>query len=94
MKFWLRAGLAAVVLVTAGVAAWFLFLRERLGPPPFEALDAPQFVSAAQADFLDEADRVLGVSGAGVAKAYPVPVVAWHHIIHDRLGDLPILPTW
>ncbi len=58
------------------------------------ALQKPQFVPAAQADFLKDSDRVVGVAGKGVAKAYSVPMIGWHHIIHDQLGDLPILPTW
>lgn len=64
------------------------------GGPRFRSLDNPKFVPATQADFLKDGDRVLGVSGNGIAKAYPVPMVAWHHIIHDQLGEAPILPTW
>lgn len=81
-----------------------LTLRDAQGRPKWSqegprgrqrsTLDSPKFVPATQADFLRDDDRVLGVSGNGVAKAYPVAVLAWHHIVHDRLGDLPILPTW
>ena len=64
------------------------------GLGPFEPLREPHFVPAARADFLKSEDQVLGVSANGIAKAYPTHVMAWHHIIHDQLGNMPILATW
>lgn len=60
----------------------------------FKVLRDPQFVPAAEAKFLKDTDRVIGVAGNGVAKVYPAPWLAWHHIIEDQLGDIPILATW
>ena len=48
----------------------------------------------AQANFLKSEDHVMAVSANGVAKAYPTHVMAWHHIIQDQLGPMPILATW
>lgn len=85
MRHWMGPGVLAALLASALPAA-----AQR-----FEPMDAPKFVPAARANFLRDDDRVLGVAGNGVAKVYPVPVLAWHHIVNqDRLGDLPILPTW
>lgn len=61
---------------------------------PFVELRTPRFVPAAQADFLRSEDRVVGVNENGVAKAYVVYVMAFHHIIQDQLGNMPILATW
>ncbi len=68
--------------------------RQRRAGMGFAPLRQPQFVAAQKADFLRANDRVLGVELNGEAKAYPVPVVGWHHFIDDQLGGLPILPTW
>ena len=57
-------------------------------------LREPRFVPAAQANFLKNEDQVLGVSANGVAKAYRTQVIAFHHIIDDKLGQLPIMVTW
>ncbi len=85
---------AAMLLLTALAAPlWAQPPQQRWGPG-FQPLREPRFVSAAQANFLANEDRVLGVSGGGVAKAYPAPVLAWHHIVQDQLGDLPIAATW
>lgn len=99
MKQWLRVGFLVFLAAALPLAPPFVG-QERQRPPRrerrlrFKPLYAPRFVPAAEADFLRDTDRVVGVSGNGVAKAYPVTAVAWHHIVHDRLGDLPILPTW
>lgn len=84
----MRVGLGVVLAALASLAALPAEAQR------FESLDNPRFVPAAEASFLRDADRVVGVARNGVAKAYPVPVLTWHHIVHDRLGDLPILATW
>jgi hypothetical protein len=61
---------------------------------PFVALHNPRFVPAAQADYLEDSDRVVGVSANGVSKAFPPWVMAFHHVIQDRLADMPIMTTW
>src|SRR5712691_5531897 len=60
----------------------------------YEPMRAPHFVPASQASFLKDEDHVMGVSENGVSKAYRTDVIAWHHIIHDQLGKMPILATW
>jgi hypothetical protein len=54
----------------------------------------PVFVNASLATFLEDDDRVIGVEGEGVAKAYPAAVAIWHHGIEDRLGAVPLFVTW
>ena len=54
----------------------------------------PEFVDASQATFLTDSDRVLGLSGDGVTKAYPAAAITWHHGIEDHLGTTPVFVTW
>ena len=60
----------------------------------YEPMRKPDFVPASRATFLKDEDRVMGVSENGVSKAYRTDIIAWHHIIHDQLGKMPILATW
>lgn len=60
----------------------------------YDPMREPHFATAAQADFLKDSDRVMGVSANGVSKAYRTDIIAYHHIIHDQLGKMPILATW
>jgi len=57
-------------------------------------LRVPVFVDASKATFLKGEDRVIGVTGEGVAKAYPAAAVTWHHGVEDQIGKLPIFVTW
>lgn len=67
----------------------------QLGPRPnIVPLRKPHFVPASQANFMKSADQVLAVNLNGIAKAYWAPAVAYHHIIDDRIGDIPIMVTW
>lgn len=58
------------------------------------ALSAPRFVSVAQADFLNENDRVLGISLYGETKAYPVRILNYHEIVNDRFGDTAVMVSY
>jgi len=57
-------------------------------------LRVPDFVDASKAAFLKDEDRVIGVIGEGVAKAYPAAAVTWHHGVEDQIGRLPVFVTW
>jgi hypothetical protein len=50
-------------------------------------------VPAAEAP-LEDHDLVLGVVVDGTAKAYPIRYLALHEVVDDRVGDLPVAPTW
>lgn len=58
------------------------------------ALDLPLFVKAADAGFMRESDRVLGIEINGVARAYPLIVMWWHEIVNDTLGGDNVLVTY
>jgi hypothetical protein len=84
--------------VTLGIMLFALMAHAQRGGSPFPngitPLWEPESVDASKVTFLDDQDIVIGVTGEGVAKAYPGPATAWHHIVQDRLGKVPILATW
>jgi hypothetical protein len=53
------------------------------GIPP---LDHPSVVPAAEADYLDDADIVFGISANGESRAYPKRILAWHEMALDTVG--------
>jgi hypothetical protein len=60
-----------------------------------QAIDNPQFVSAAEADeqYGDE-ELILGVEFNGDARAYSVPLLSSHEIVNDTVGGVKIAVTW
>ncbi len=69
----------------------------RGGPPRdgIPALDAPRFMTAAEAarEVKDD-DRVLGLAIGGEAHAYPIAIMNWHEIVNDTIAGLPVVVTY
>lgn len=61
---------------------------------PYKTIDHPDFIPAAQADFVHDSDRVIGVAQGNEAKAYPAAILAQHGVCQDRMPDGPIAVTW
>jgi len=66
------------------------------GPPRdgIPALSRPRFVSAKEADFLEQTDRVLGITLNGVSRAYPIKILNFHEIVNDRFSDASVVVTF
>lgn len=57
------------------------------------ALD-PAMVPAAEATFLQPNDDVFGVVVAGRARAYPITMLAYHHVVNDVIQGIPVAITY
>ena len=60
----------------------------------FLAADDPATVAADEAGFLAPDDEVFGVVLEGRARAYPVPMIAYHHVVNDAIEGVPIAVTY
>src|SRR5579884_1186719 len=56
----------------------------------FHPMGQPSFKSAARTK-LDGAEEVIAVQVHGVARAYPVRIISYHHIVNDTVGGVPIV---
>jgi len=56
------------------------------GPPRdgIPAIDHPEFITADDARYLTDSDRVLGLIINNQAKAYPIKILNWHEIVNDK----------
>jgi hypothetical protein len=52
------------------------------------------FVRAPEVSFINDSDMVLAVKNNGEAAAYPVRLMAYHHVVHDTIGGVPIVATY
>jgi len=88
MKF-LNAAMTGVLL-TGGLAA------AQTAPPslPYAAVHDPQFISAADATFMGDDDRVIGLMSGKDAKAYPAGILSQHGLVEDKSPKGPIAITW
>jgi hypothetical protein len=57
------------------------------------ALDQPRAVPAERAGYLEDGERVFGVSIGGVSgeqRAYPLRILGWHEMVNDVVGGEPV----
>lgn len=58
------------------------------------AINQPRFIDASKANFLNNTDRVLGISLNGETKAYPIRILNYHEIVNDHFGDTAVLVSY
>jgi hypothetical protein len=94
---WRRAGWVArlllapaivVSLLAAGVS-WINPYEQMM----FHPYGQPRYVSIRQAG-VDAKDMVIVVTLDGESRAYPIREMGYHHIVNDRLHQLPIVVTY
>jgi hypothetical protein len=61
---------------------------------PFVPLDDPDFLSIENAAYLGDDELILGVEWGDEARAYPVQMLTYHHIVNDHIGGKPFLITY
>lgn len=64
------------------------------GKDGIPALDAPNFIKVDQVDFLDDDDLVIGFKVGDEVRAYPHPILDWHEIINDEVGNIRVAITY
>lgn len=66
-------------------------------------IDKPEFITpnrvrameaVERGKYLVPSDKVIGVEIGGEARAYPLRVLAWHEIVNDVVGGVPIVVTY
>ncbi len=60
----------------------------------FPALDDPVMVTALEADWMRPDDIVMGISRDGESRAFPVDLIAFHHVANTRLAGEPFVVTY
>jgi hypothetical protein len=61
---------------------------------PFVSLDDPVFLLGREDTYLPDDDLVLGILEDGEARAYPVRMMRYHHIVNDITQGKPTLVTY
>jgi hypothetical protein len=90
-RWWTKAGLALVVLIAIS-AAWFA--RQNHFEWMFNPLPEAGFVKASEAHFVANDDKVIAVEVNGEAVAYPIRQIAYHHVVQNEVGGVPIVATY
>jgi hypothetical protein len=63
-------------------------------PDLFLAADDPATVPAGKASFLHDDDEVFGIVVRGHARAYPITMLSYHHVVNDVIEGIPVAVTY
>ncbi len=85
----LVGAIAAALVVVASAAASRVNIYEVM----FRPAGAPAFASVRDSK-LDGAEKVLAVTVQSDARGYPVRAIAYHHLVNDVVGGVPIVATY
>ena len=90
-RWWNRSFLVVLLILTA-VSAWLA--RQNHFEWMFNPLLNPAYASAGAAGFVGATDLVLAVERSGDSAAYPIRQLAYHHLVQDTVGRVPIVVTY
>jgi len=85
---------AAATLASLLILATTWLSRQNYFEWMFRPLPGARFVRAPGASFVEPGDMVLAVVRNGEAVAYPVRQLAYHHLVEDSVGGVPIVATY
>jgi hypothetical protein len=88
---WLRRALSAMAVVAVGGIG--LLSRVNIYELMFHPIGRPSFSAAGQTRLQGD-EKVIAVKLGEAARAYPIRVVSYHHVVNDLLDGVPIVATY
>jgi len=85
-RLWAAIAVLAVC-VCAGLSRVNVYeiMFHPLGVPSFESVETTK---------LDGKQMLIAVNMGGTARAYPIRIIAYHHIANDTVGGVPVVATY
>lgn len=90
-RWWTKA---ALVLLLVPVVALTWFARQNHFEWMFKPLPVSAYVAADKVDFVAADEMVLAIEVKNDAVAYPIRQLAYHHVVQDTVGGLPVVSTY
>ena len=89
---WWKKALLLIILIPLLASTWFA--RQNHFEWMFNPLANAAYAKIHDAGFVGADDIVLTVEINGEAAAYPVRLMAYHHLVEDVVGGTPIVATY
>lgn len=89
---WWRKPVLVIALILTFTATWFA--RQNHFEWMFNPLPNAAYTKTADSTFMADIDMVLAVENQGEAVAYPVRLMAYHHVVQDTVGGTSLVATY
>jgi hypothetical protein len=90
-RWWAKA-LAVLLFFPVAASVWLS--RQSVYEVMFNPLANASYVPADKVDFINGDDMVLAVERGGERVAYPVRLMAYHHVVADTVGGVALAATY
>ena len=90
-RWWSRTFLV-ILLLPVLAATWLA--RQNHFEWMFNPLPNPAYAKSSEASFVNGDDRVMAVTMGDESVAYPIRIMAYHHLVQDTVGSTPIVATY
>jgi hypothetical protein len=90
-RWWTKAAMV-VLLVPVAASVWAS--RQNVYEMMFNPLERPAYAPPGEVSYIGDGDMVLAVERNGERVAYPVRLIAYHHVVADTVGGVPIAATY
>jgi hypothetical protein len=90
-RWWAKA---ALLVLLAPLAASVWAARQNVYEWMFNPLERAAYAPPAEAAYVGDEDMVLAVERGGERVAYPVRLMAYHHLVGDTVGGVPLVATY
>ena len=90
-RWWSRIIMVLLLVPVIG-ATWLA--RQNHFEWMFNPLPNPAYAKLADANFINDDDRVLAVTIGDESVAYPIRLMGYHHLVGDTVGGVPIVATY
>src|ERR1700674_4882863 len=89
---WWRKPALVIALILTFTATWFA--RQNHFEWMFNPLANAAYAKTSDAGFMTDSDMVLAVENQGEAVAYPIRLMAYHHVVQDTVGGTRRVATY
>ena len=89
---WGRKAVLVAALIPVFSSAWFA--RQNHFEWMFNPLPNAAYAKISEANFVSDSDMLLAVENQGEAVAYPIRLMAYHHLVQDTVGGTPLVATY
>lgn len=89
---WYGRAILLILLLPVFGATWLA--RQNHFEWMFNPLPNPAYAKLADASFVKDDERVMAVTLGEESVAYPITLMAYHHVLGDTVGGTPIVCTY
>lgn len=89
---WFKRTVLVLLVALAGLLTWFA--RQNHFEWMFHPLPVAAFANVSDAGFINNDDQVMAITVNEEAAAYPIRQMAYHHVVEDTVGGVPIVATY